>query len=421
MSDYFRLYSHIYYIYEQNSACIYNTITGDMISINPHNAKSLKESESNTKLTEINNIDMDFYSKLNDMGLGTFYNNPVYVEKAILGISEPMQRIIKQNYTIRNMQVELTSDCNLDCKFCPKNDNTLFRKTGCKRWNIIGDPLEFEEWKNIISQVIKLGCKELTFIGGEPMLEYQLMRDIIKFAQTKGIYEFTIYTNGTLLDIEKLKFIYENNVKLILQLLSIEEDLCDEISGYPGTFKSIFIALEQIKNIGLNFSFMYLVNRFNELEVNNVRDFTSKFTNNLVIDYIYPKPQNEFYSKKYANSLYNTDSRFIRPKLATFQYFKNNNCCYGDKIAITQDGNVLPCIMSRQIPLGNIRDNTNLYSLLNSKYYKYKRMSKDSIDGCSKCALRYGCIECRALEMSACGEVNGIEYCNKKENTNVNV
>lgn len=411
MDNYFRLYSHIYYINNEDYACIYNTITGDMITLKPENARMLIMSEANTNLLEMEGVDMSFYDQLNKMGMGTFYNSPIFVDKATLGLSKPMQRIIKQNYTIRNAQIELTTNCNLDCKFCNKDDNTLFRKTGCKRWKKPLLPLTLEEWQAIVLQLTKLGCKELTFIGGEPLLEFGLLSSIVKFAQRNGITEFTIYTNGTQLDSQILDFIKENKIKLVIQLLSIEPERYDDISGKKDTYKSVYSGLQQLKALSINFTLLYLVNRFNDSEIDKICDFTSKYTNRLMVEYIYSIPANEFYSVKYVDSLYQSNSRLVKPTLPNFQYLKDYNCCYGDKLAISEGGNVFPCIMSRQLLLGNIREEKQLYKLLDTRYDSYKRMSKDKIDGCKRCAYRYGCVECRALEMSASGKPDGMEFC----------
>lgn len=412
MNNYFRLYSHFYYINNEDNACIYNTITGDMITLKPENARMLAMSESNTKLMEIEGVDVSFYNQLNEMGMGTFYNSPVFVERAILGLSKPMQRIIKQNCTIRNVQIELTTNCNLDCKFCNKEDNTLFRRTGCKRWKKPLLPLTLEEWQAIVLQLTKLGCKELTFIGGEPLLEFGLLSSIVKFAQRNGIKEFTIYTNGTQLDSQILDFIKENKIKLVIQLLSIEPEGYDDISGKKDTYMTVYSGLQQLKDLGINFTLLYLVNRFNDSELEKVGNFTSKYTNRLMVDYIYSIPANEFYSVKYVDSLYHSNSRLVKPTLPIFQYLKDYNCCYGDKLAISGDGNVFPCIMSRQLLLGNIREDKQMYKILDTRYNSYKKMNKDKIDGCKSCTYRYGCVECRALEMSASGKLDGMEFCN---------
>ena len=73
--------------------------------------------------------------------------------------------------------------------------------------------------------------------------------------------------------------------------------------------------------------------------------------------------------------------------------------------------------MSRKLKLGNIKETKEFYKLLGDNYYYLKSLSKEKIEGCSECAYRYGCLECRALEMSATGKINGMEYCNVNKQT----
>jgi radical SAM protein with 4Fe4S-binding SPASM domain len=100
--------------------------------------------------------------------------------------------------------------------------------------------------------------------------------------------------------------------------------------------------------------------------------------------------------------------------LAIFCYNVKYHNCYGNGIAITAEGNVLPCIMSRPLTLGNVKDQKIVSILANSKYEYYQRLTKDTIQGCKECAYRYGCFDCRALEMSATDNIGGLEYCSLK-------
>lgn len=417
MKSYFRLNPYSYFVKSKLSACLYDTIRGNMISLKPENSHMLELSETNVRLSNIENTDMDFYIKLSEMGLGDFYKRPVYIEKAILGINGPMKKIIKDIYTIRNVQIGLTSKCNLNCKFCIDGDNTLFRKTGCKRWREPLTPLELFEWKNLITQVSKLGCQEITFVGGEPLLEFDLICNLIEHGKNVGITRFTIFSNGTLIDREKTIYFNRNNVKVIIQLLSFSEAIYDDISGVPGTYNRVNKCLEKMKALDVDFTVLFIVNKFNDGELEKVNDFTEKVTNRIIVDYIYPKPNNEYYSTKFIDAMYSKNGSFIGPTLPSFMYLRENNCCYGDKIAISSSGDVFPCIMSRKLKLGNIKETKEFYKLLGDNYYYLKSLSKEKIEGCSECAYRYGCLECRALEMSATGKINGMEYCNVNKQT----
>ena len=412
MNKYFKLNSYCNFIREKNNSCLYNLVTGDMISIDIMNVEMLSNSEDNIPLDKIHNLNMDFYKQLYDMQMGKFYEKPVYIEKMHKGLTPLLKTVIKENINIKNLFIELGIECNLDCKFCIKDDNTLFRKTGCKRWKVSNVKLDINQWKQIVSQAYKLGCTAISFIGGEPFLYIDDIKEIIKYAKLLGINNFVIYTNGTILNDDIVNFILKYSIDLKIQILSSNEINYEKICGIEGIYKKILNNLKTITAKSVNYSLVFLINRLNENEVEDVISYYTSYTKNINIEYIYPKPNNEFFSLKYSNLIYNKKKQFIKPKLDEFSYLKDNHNCYGNQIAITCNGDVLPCIMSRNLSLGNLIHNEKLAHTLNNSNYEYlKHLNKDKIDKCKECSYRFGCLDCRAIEMSASKKINGLEYC----------
>lgn len=74
---------------------------------------------------------------------------------------------------------------------------------------------DFYEKLELISE--KTGDYDLRFFWWEPMLKFSTIKKIISYIQSKSNkYNFIINTNLTLIDEEKIKFIQENNIKLII-------------------------------------------------------------------------------------------------------------------------------------------------------------------------------------------------------------
>ena len=84
MKSYFRLNPYSYFVKSKLSACLYDAIKGNMISLKPENSHMLELSETNVRLSNIENTDMDFYIKLSEMGLGDFTNG-LYILKGNIG------------------------------------------------------------------------------------------------------------------------------------------------------------------------------------------------------------------------------------------------------------------------------------------------------------------------------------------------
>ncbi|MHA1919668.1 MAG: SPASM domain-containing protein [Promethearchaeota archaeon] len=66
----------------------------------------------------------------------------------------------------------------------------------------------------------------------------------------------------------------------------------------------------------------------------------------------------------------------------------------GEKICITKDGEVRPCIYS-QISIANIF-NDNIERIF-EKIKTYWEITKDKVEVCKNCELRYVCFDCREI------------------------
>ncbi len=416
MKNYFRLNIHCELVEGKNKACIYDLFTGDMISLDIEKYNILKKCEKNILLDNIPDIDYDFLKKLQTMNLGTYYSKPVYIDKLQIGPSQTMKKILSENYSINTFYIEINNKCNFDCIFCTKDSNTLFRKTGCKRWKLSTDIIDLDTIRSSITQIAKLGCNHIVFIGGEPLLELNLLKELAKHISSNKINKISIYTNAYLINEEIKSFLKEYNISLNMQLLSNNNTTYKNITGVSQAFDTIVNNIKDLIKSGIVFNQMILVNRSNECEIDETIKYFENLTGNkkIKLEYIYPVPYNEYYSDKFKDLLYNKQKYFQKCNVQKYSYIKKYHNCYGNNLAMTLDGNIIPCIMSRGLVLGNIK-NDEIYSILKtSDYNNLKCLTKDNIDKCKECSYKYGCFDCRAIEMSATNNLNGMEYCNLK-------
>lgn len=414
--DYFRLNTYCYLLSGVEGGCIYNVATGDMLAIDINKYNFLKQCENNTPLNQVEALDKAFLDELFHRNVGMYHNAPVYIDKFYIGIHPQMEQIMPPNYLLSNAFLELDTTCNFDCVFCRKNDNVLFRKTGCKRWKTESIIADIDIWKDIIGQIAKLGCKQITFIGGEPLLRINDIQELASYIRSQGIQNIMVFTNGTLLNTEILSVIKAYDMELNVQLLANSSETYEQITGVPNSEKIVFANISQLASSGVNFTLSYLVSRFNEDEV---QDAFMRYTpiagsKNMKLEYLYPVPYNDFYSERFIEAMYDRKRALRKVDVATFCHVAKYHNCYGHGIAVTAEGNILPCIMSRTLVLGNVKYQSIISILANSKYDYYHRLTKDKVQECKGCAYRYGCFDCRALEVSATGIIEGLEYCNLK-------
>jgi uncharacterized protein len=142
--------------------------------------------------------------------------------------------------------VILTSDCNLQCKYCFGESLDDFDEE-------FGDDIEvdYNLPRKINYDVASLDCfcrKDpecvLTFYGGEPLMQADKLREIMDKVKPK---HFMIQTNGLLLD--KIEPKYINRFHTILVSIDGEEVLTDHYRGL-GTFRKVIDNLKLIKKNG---------------------------------------------------------------------------------------------------------------------------------------------------------------------------
>ncbi len=107
---------------------------------------------------------------------------------------------------IRSVIALLTNQCNCACPYC-------FEARSPERMSL-------ETAKDILNFVKKNAGNRsgFTFFGGEPMLEFDsLMVPLVEYSKTTGVHtRFAMTTNGTLLDKERIDWIFENNIAFML-------------------------------------------------------------------------------------------------------------------------------------------------------------------------------------------------------------
>ncbi|MDR0305899.1 MAG: radical SAM protein [Chitinispirillales bacterium] len=93
---------------------------------------------------------------------------------------------------IENIMIEITNDCNRKCPICEAN----ITKRPIKH-------LSEQNLYDIISILTVHGVKSISFTGGEPLLRWEQLTNVLKFCQEKSI-ETRLYTNGILLTYERI-------------------------------------------------------------------------------------------------------------------------------------------------------------------------------------------------------------------------
>lgn len=112
---------------------------------------------------------------------------------------------------ISRLNVILTADCNLRCSYCFQDDKKARRMP----WDVLR-----------ASADLLLGSRRpevtLVFTGGEPLLEFPLVRRVVGYVERNRpaakTVRYELITNGTLLDEEQIEFLAGHGFALQLSL-----------------------------------------------------------------------------------------------------------------------------------------------------------------------------------------------------------
>lgn len=96
----------------------------------------------------------------------------------------------------------------------------------------------------------------------------------------------------------------------------------------------------------------------------------------------------------YCSQLTLIDGHFNKIDETLYAFNKYFNSCWGRKIAVTKDGKIRPCIFS-QIIIGDL-SNDNIGEIV-EKAKEYWIFTKDKVERCKDCELRYACFDCRVI------------------------
>jgi GTP 3',8-cyclase len=93
---------------------------------------------------------------------------------------------------IKSVRVSVTDKCNFRCTYCMPAEGL--------EWLSRAEILSFEEITRLVGVLARLGVDEVRLTGGEPLIRRDLPDLVRMLAQTEGVRDLSLTTNGVLLD-----------------------------------------------------------------------------------------------------------------------------------------------------------------------------------------------------------------------------
>ena len=145
--------------------------------------------------------------------------------------------------------LQVTQQCNLRCKYCPYSGGFYNREHANKKmdFNTAKKAIDFYINHSTDNSIISIG-----FYGGEPLLEFELIKKCIDYTESKVEGKkvlFNMTSNATLLTPEIIDYMEKHDISLMVSLDGPQNvhDKNRDFFGGKGTFESVIKNLDMIK------------------------------------------------------------------------------------------------------------------------------------------------------------------------------
>lgn len=193
-----------YYVFDVN--------TNNIIEVSKNVYEELKTKNNNTEA-----IDEEARKKINDMK-----KEGLFSSKRAKSIVHPQSKYIEYHlkHKVRKVTLQVTQKCNFRCSYCVYSASANDRQRAHSLKS-----MSFETAKKSIDFLVNhsrdLDFTNIGFYGGEPLLEFELIKKCIEYSE----YElegkkvtYSITTNGSLLTDEIVEYFIKHDVSTMISL-----------------------------------------------------------------------------------------------------------------------------------------------------------------------------------------------------------
>lgn len=342
--------------------------------------------------------------------------------------------ISKKKSFLKAMCLNVSHTCNLTCNYCFAKGGRYHGPEATMTWDVAKASIDFL-LKNSGSHY----NLDIDFFGGEPLLNWDLVKKTVDYARSKEEdynkhFNFTLTTNGVLLDDEKIEYLNENMKNVVLSLDGRKEkhDEFRKTLDGRGSFDKIVPKFQKlVKNRGDKEYYMR-----GTFTANNL-DFTEDIKTYLDLGFkrtsLEPVVGNskEDYSLKdeHLDKIYDEYEKLADmmiegidkdDKFIFYHYMidLNNGPCVHKRIsgcgsgteymAVTPMGDLFPChqfVGNDDFKIGNVFDGIDNFDLIKD----FKKNNLYSQEKCKDCWAQMYCSGgCAANNYNATGDINEI-------------
>lgn len=365
----------------------------------------------------------------------TCYNEvaELYREKLLFSEAGEVPETEKTIMPLRALCLNISHDCNLRCDYCFASGGSF---GGDKMLMSPGTARKAVDF--LIEKSGSVKNLEIYFFGGEPLLNFETMKETVRYARSKEkecgkTFRFSVTTNGTLLDDEKTEFINKEMSGAVLSVdgrREINDSMRVNACG-EGTYDSIIPKFRKLVEDRGNRGY-YIRGTFTRKNLDFSEDVFSLYNDGF--DHISIEPVMKGNVQEYAVTELELPKVFreydiLLQKMLKFEegghsfdFFhfdidtdgmdchrkKIRGCgCGNEYAAVTPEGNIYPChqfVSDSEMCIGNINDG----NLNNDIRKMFASADVETKKECRDCWAKYFCSGgCNACNYHSSGDING--------------
>ncbi len=423
---------------------VLDSVSGSIHSVDEVAFDMIKEFKTKDKQTLINDLLLKYDDKsdVNEEELQNLYSDVEYLEKTNQLFTQDTYETLAVNYknnskVIKALCLHVAHTCNLNCDYCFASQGNYKGERGLMSFSVGKRALDF-----LIENSGKRKNLEVDFFGGEPLMNWQVVKDLVIYARSleekhNKKFRFTLTTNGISIDEDVIEFSNKEMHNVVLSLdgrKHIHDHSRKDYSG-RGSYDIIvpkfkeFVKSRNGKGYYMRGTFTHNNTDFmNDIEHMLSLGFTELSMEPVVCapgdSYALTKEDLPVLFKQYELlSLKMLESQKANKPFSFYHYnldLTNGPCVYKrvtgcgsgtEYMAVTPSGELFPChqfVGDNAYSLGNIYD-----GVLDKKAQdEFRNCNIYSKEECRTCWANMYCAGgCPANAYNATGDINGIyEY-----------
>jgi MoaA/NifB/PqqE/SkfB family radical SAM enzyme len=396
MDRYFRLAADCYLVDGAKDSALYDVSRGHLLLLDENAAWILHQCEENQPLdsTWLKPVGLRFLGELHARGLGTFEHTAVFVDKIQAHAVRPERA--SDPPRPRRIDWQMTNRCDLGCKFCPRTGGQVVSQacvTCVRSHNASRSATSTVDPIAIVKDIAEMGGGVLHIRGGNPLLEWNGLRDVAVAAEPYSNVKITVTSPGSGCSIDKaLLLCRTDNVRLNLVMFAIDARGAMGTCGQDVMRRQLTLA-DALHRQRRLFSVTFILTHATYEDRGRIRQFCRdrwQIRPTLALSYLVT---NSVQSRDHAMLM-----RRIVPPRSIESFYRRQTAldCLSGICEIGVDGGLYPCAgVDRRC--GQLSTGEPLMSITSGALDDFWNFTRRDVEPCKRCALRYACLSCAGV------------------------